>query len=174
MTSVTQMSNVLEDASPIWNRLAVLWNITIYACLVDFFRIILRFTHFKGTGISDWTYFLWPTDGATGELLGREMRLSRDLKFGNRAEKALAGIEYVSNLRRKRNNIQDEVCNIGKASHRMKDCYYVYPQDGGLHVKLYRIRHDSNKILHYNCNNICIITWYVMHLHCSLLKVLFK
>jgi hypothetical protein len=65
-------------------------------------------------------------------IMGRELRLPCDLKFGCPPGEDVAGEDYVSDLRRKMEDIHQRVRhNIQSASDRMKESYDVRAENGG-------------------------------------------
>ncbi|KAJ8911018.1 hypothetical protein NQ315_003580 [Exocentrus adspersus] len=65
-------------------------------------------------------------------VMGRELRLPCDLKFGCPPGEDLAGEDYVTTLRRKMDDIHDRVrVNIQVASDRMKEAYDMRAEGGG-------------------------------------------
>ena len=65
-------------------------------------------------------------------LFGRELRLPCDLIFGSKPGEDLAGEDYVTDLRRRMDDIHEQVrTNIQGASDRMKDQYDVKAEKGG-------------------------------------------
>ena len=68
----------------------------------------------------------------TSTVFGREIRLPCDLKFGCKPGEDLDGEDYISNLRRRLDEIHDRVrINIERASDRMKERYDVRANEGG-------------------------------------------
>ena len=65
-------------------------------------------------------------------LFGRELRLPCDLKFGFKPDEEVAGEDYVTNLRKRMDNIHEKVrTNIEGASDRMKERYDIKAEKGG-------------------------------------------
>ncbi|MCD1431043.1 DDE-type integrase/transposase/recombinase [Klebsiella pneumoniae] len=69
-------------------------------------------------------------------VMGRELRLPCDLKFGSPPGDAVAGEDYVSELRDRMADIHERVRhNIQTASDRMKETYDVKASEGGYQPK---------------------------------------
>ncbi|KAJ8956145.1 hypothetical protein NQ317_019737 [Molorchus minor] len=65
-------------------------------------------------------------------IMGRELRLPCDLKFGCPPGEDIAGEDYVTTLRRRMDDIHDQVrSNIQSASDRMKETYDIGAQNDG-------------------------------------------
>jgi hypothetical protein len=65
-------------------------------------------------------------------LFGRELRLPCDLVFGSKPGEDLAGEDYVTDLRRRMDDIHEQVrTNIQASSGRMKDQYDIKAEKGG-------------------------------------------
>lgn len=68
-------------------------------------------------------------------LFGRELRLPCDLKFGCKPGEDLAGEDYVSRLRRRLDDIHEQVRrNIQDASDRMKESYDINTERSGYQI----------------------------------------
>jgi len=68
-------------------------------------------------------------------VFGRELRLPCDLKFGCKPGEDLADDNFVTNLRRRMDDIHRRVrTNIEQASDKMKDRYDVRAEGGGYRV----------------------------------------
>ncbi|KAJ8938634.1 hypothetical protein NQ318_015933 [Aromia moschata] len=79
-------------------------------------------------------------------VMGRELRLPCDLKFGCTPGEDVAGEDYVSTLRQRMDDIHERVrSNIQGASDRMKETYDINANDGryqpGNQVWLYNPQH---------------------------------
>ena len=65
-------------------------------------------------------------------LFGRELRLPCDVKFGARPDENVVGEDYVSDLRRRMDEIHERIrANVQDCSDRMKERYDVNAEKGG-------------------------------------------